>query len=51
MSASMPGKHQYVCKIATPEEMNQKWDYEIRQHPGEKTGLSGRAKQSLSHIV
>ena len=24
----------YICKIASPEEMNQKWDYEIRQHPG-----------------
>ncbi len=24
----------YVCKIASPEEMNQKWDYEIRLHPG-----------------
>ena len=24
---------EYICKIASPEEMNQKWDYEIRQHP------------------
>lgn len=23
----------YICQIASPEEMNQKWDYEIRQHP------------------
>ena len=23
----------YICKIASLEEMNQKWDYEIRQHP------------------
>ena len=24
----------YICRIASPEEMNRKWDYEIRQHPG-----------------
>ena len=32
----MPGNHQYVCKIATIEETNQKWDYENGQHPREK---------------
>ena len=26
----------YACKIASLEEMNRKWDYEISQHPGEK---------------
>ena len=25
---------EYICKIASLEEMNRKWDYEIRQHPG-----------------
>ena len=25
----------YICKIASLEEMEQKWDYEIAQHPGE----------------
>ena len=35
----MTGNHKYVCKIASPEEMNQKWDYEISQHPGEKNWI------------
>jgi GNAT superfamily N-acetyltransferase len=26
--------NKYFCRIASLEEMNQKWDYEIRQHPG-----------------
>ena len=26
------GKKEYICRIATEEEMNQKWDYEIRLH-------------------
>ncbi len=32
----IPGNHTYVCKIASLEEMNRKWDYEISRHPGEK---------------
>lgn len=32
----MPGNHQYVCKIASPEEMDRKWDYEISRHPGDE---------------
>lgn len=24
----------YICKIASLEEINQKWDYEIKHHPG-----------------
>ncbi len=35
----MPGNHRYICKIATIEEMNHKWDYEISQHPGEKNWI------------
>ena len=35
----MTGNHKYVCKIASPEEMNQKWDYEIGQHPGEQNWI------------
>ena len=35
----IPGNHKYVCKIASPEEMKQKWDYEINQHPGEKNWI------------
>ena len=27
--------HSYVCKIASPEEMQRKWDAEIERHPGE----------------
>jgi hypothetical protein len=30
---------QFVCKIASLEEMNRKWDYEISQHPGEKNWI------------
>ena len=29
-------KEEYICRIASVEEMNRKWDYEIRQHPGEE---------------
>jgi len=25
-------EHTYICKIASPEEMEEKWDYEIAQH-------------------
>jgi len=25
----------YICKIASPEEMERKWDYEIKRHPGD----------------
>ena len=35
----MPGNHKYVCKIASPEEMNRKWDYEISRHPGEENWI------------
>ncbi len=28
------GDNIFICKIASLEEMNQKWDYEIQQHPG-----------------
>ena len=35
----MPGNKKYTCKIASPEEMNRKWDYEISQHPGEKNWI------------
>ena len=31
---SVAGDEKYICRIASLEEMNQKWDYEIRQHPG-----------------
>ena len=27
-------KEGYACRIASLEDMNRKWDYEIRQHPG-----------------
>ena len=27
----------YICKIATIDEMNKKWDYEISQHPNDST--------------
>ena len=27
------GDERYICRIASLEEMNRKWDYEIRQHP------------------
>ena len=26
----------YICKIASLEEMEQKWDYEIARHPGDR---------------
>ena len=29
----------YTCRIPTEEEMNRKWDYEIRLHPGEKNWI------------
>jgi hypothetical protein len=29
-------KDRYICRIASPEEMNRKWDYEIALHPGEE---------------
>ena len=35
----IPGNHTYVCKIASPEEMNRKWDYEISRHPGDKNWI------------
>ena len=35
----MPGNHKYVCKIASLKEMNQKWEYEICRHPGEKNWI------------
>ena len=35
----------YICKIASMEEMEQKWDYEIAQHSERETGLSGKTKQ------
>ncbi len=25
----------YICKIATLSEMNDKWDYEIKRHPSD----------------
>ncbi len=30
------GPEAYACRVASVEEMNRKWDYEIRRHPGEK---------------
>ena len=35
----MTDGRRYVCKIASPEEMDRKWDYEIGQHPGEKNWI------------
>ena len=35
----MAGGKKYTCKIASPGEMNRKWDYEIGQHPGEKNWI------------
>lgn len=29
----------YTCKIASPGEMNRKWDYEISRHPGDKNWI------------
>ena len=29
----------YVCKIASAEELNRKWDYEIAQNPGDGNWL------------
>jgi len=29
-------ENRYLCRTASPAEMNRKWDYEIRQHPGEE---------------
>ena len=29
----------YICKIASPEEMEQKWDYEIGIHPGQENWI------------
>lgn len=30
------GKSMYFCKIASFEEMNRKWDYEIEHHAHDK---------------
>ena len=30
--AAKAGQENYICKIASPEEMERKWDYEIAQH-------------------
>ncbi len=38
----MPGNHRYVCRIASLEEMDRKWDYEINRHPGEKNWIVWR---------
>ena len=29
-------EEKYICKIASPEEMNRKWDYEIEHNPSER---------------
>ena len=41
-------EQEYICKIASPEEMNRKWDYEIRIHPGEQNWVvwKGEAMES-----
>ena len=41
-------EERYVCRIASPEEMNRKWDYEIALHPGEEnwTVWKGEAIES-----
>ena len=43
------GKEEYICRIASLEEMNRKWDYEIRQHPGTEnwTVWKGEAIESF----
>ena len=37
-------KQLYICKIASLQEMNDKWDYEIKLHPGEENWLIWKAK-------
>ena len=29
-------EEKYICKIASPEEMNRKWDYKIEHNPSER---------------
>ena len=33
----------YICKIASPEEMEQKWEYEIRQHAEKENWIAWKA--------
>lgn len=34
----------YICKIASLQEMNDKWDYEIGIHPGEENWITWKAE-------
>ena len=34
----------YVCKIASPQETEEKWDYEIKLHPGQKNWVIWKAE-------
>ena len=34
----------YVCKVASPEEMDRKWDETVREHPGEANWVIWKAE-------
>ena len=34
----------YVCKIASQQEMEEKWDYEIKLHPGQENWIIWKTK-------
>ena len=38
------GNNNYVCKIASLKEMEEKWDYETKLHPGEENWLIWKAE-------
>ena len=37
-------KKNYVCKIASLQEMEEKWDYEIKLHPGQENWIIWKAE-------
>lgn len=41
---------EYICKIASVDEMERKWNYEIRKQRKRKTVLEGLKKDAVEHI-
>lgn len=41
---------EYICKIASVDEMERKWNYEIKKQRKRKTVLEGLKKYAVEHI-
>lgn len=41
---------EYICQIASVDEMERKWNYEIRKQRKRKTVLEGLKKDAVEHI-